>query len=107
VPLAAKDLNFLVPRLDFRMLCFDALVSIATGLLFGLAPALESSRRDLGARIEGRRTAPVSRSRLRSLLTVSEIALSLVLADRGGAPGAAATSTCAPRRWGSFPRMSC
>jgi len=46
VPLAAKDLNFLDPRLDFRMLCFDALVSIATGLLFGLVPALESSRRD-------------------------------------------------------------
>jgi predicted permease len=79
VPLIAKDLNFLDPRLDFRMLCFSALVSIATGLLFGLAPALESSRRDLALELKAGGTAPVSRSRLRSLLTVSEIALSLML----------------------------
>jgi predicted permease len=79
VVLAASDLDFLDPRLDVRMLCFNVVVSIATGLLFGLAPALESSRRDLALELKAGGAAPVSRSRLRSLLTVSEIALSLVL----------------------------
>ena len=53
-----------------------------TGILFGLAPALESARADLNATIkEGGRTGAGSqaRGRTRAALVVSEIAVSLML----------------------------
>jgi putative ABC transport system permease protein len=69
-------------HLDFGVLAFTAAVSLASGLLFGLAPALLVSRPDLNEvlRDEGRgATAARSRSRVRSLLVVGQVALSLVL----------------------------
>ncbi|MBD0372279.1 MAG: ABC transporter permease [Pyrinomonadaceae bacterium] len=68
--------------LDTKVLAFTAAVSILTGLLFGLAPALSASRLDLNESLkEGSRgsTEGSRRNRLRSLLVVSEVALSLVL----------------------------
>ena len=41
-------------RIDLPVLAFAALVSVATGLLFGLAPALRTSRPDLVAGAQGR-----------------------------------------------------
>ncbi|HZO56289.1 MAG TPA: ABC transporter permease, partial [Bryobacteraceae bacterium] len=68
--------------IDHRVLAFTALLSILTGVLFGLIPALQGSRRSLTAMLvdSGRAaTAGFSRQRLRSVLVVSTIAIALVL----------------------------
>jgi putative ABC transport system permease protein len=68
--------------LDTNVLSFTAAVSILTGILFGLFPALQASRLDLNESLkEGGRgsTESLRRNRVRSLLVVSEVALSLVL----------------------------
>jgi len=69
-------------NLDVRVLVFTLGVSILTGLFFGLVPALKVSRFDLNEMLRegGRGSAgSLGRSRMRTLLVVSEIALSLVL----------------------------
>ena len=68
--------------IDGRVLTFTVLTAILTGVVFGLAPALEGSRPDLtDALKDGARGAGTSRRsrRLRSALVVAEVALSLVL----------------------------
>jgi predicted permease len=68
--------------LNGAVLAFTLLVSAATSILCGLAPALHGSRRDLAAsmREAGRGLAGSSRqARLRKALVVAEVALSLVL----------------------------
>jgi predicted permease len=66
---------------DPRVAGFTLLVSVATGVLFGLAPALQVSRPDLTDALKesGRTTAGLRRNRVRSTLLMSEVALSLVL----------------------------
>ena len=69
-------------RLDGGALGFMVAVSMATGILFGLAPAFESARADLNSTIkEGGRGsgAGKARSGTRSGLVVAEIAISLTL----------------------------
>ena len=64
------------------VLCFTAAVSIITGLLFGLLPALRASRADLGVALKesGNQSGRgVHATRLRSLMVTAEIALALVL----------------------------
>jgi len=81
-----------LPRLDTIgmdgwVLAFTAAVTLTTGLLFGLAPALQSARPDLaGALAEGSRggSAGVRRQRFRRGLVVSQIALALVLVAAAG-----------------------
>ena len=68
--------------LDMKVLVFTVAVSVVTGILFGLAPALQASKLDLNESLkEGGRgsTEGLRRNRLRSLLVVAEVALSLVL----------------------------
>jgi putative ABC transport system permease protein len=70
--------------LDLRVLSFTVGVSILTGLIFGLAPALQASKFDLNESLkDGGRTSGVAaggaRRGLRGVLVVAEVALALVL----------------------------
>jgi putative ABC transport system permease protein len=66
--------------IDRRVLGFTLLISLLTGLLFGLLPALQLSRPDLNVSLKegGRSSGPRGRG-LRSALMVSEVALAIVL----------------------------
>lgn len=69
-------------KLDSAVFIFTLLISLATGVLFGLTPALQSSRPDLNEVLkEGSRgsTEGARQGRVRSLLVVFEVALTLVL----------------------------
>ena len=73
--------------LDWRVLAFTLLVSIAAGLLFGLAPALASGRRDLNRALGGSvrgSTATEGRSRIRDAIVISEIACCVALSTGAG-----------------------
>ena len=67
--------------LDGRVLGFTAGCSLLTGFVFGTVPALEASNPDLNETLKegGRSGSGGGRGRLRSMLVVAEIALSLVL----------------------------
>jgi predicted permease len=67
--------------LDWRLLGFTAGVSLVTGFLFGLAPALHLARTDLGVQLkEGSRgTSSRHATRTRGVLVVAEIGLAVVL----------------------------
>jgi putative ABC transport system permease protein len=66
---------------DLRVFAFTALVSLVTGLLFGLVPALYASRVNLSEclKLNARSSAGAASGRLRSLLVIAEVALALVL----------------------------
>ncbi len=72
--------------LDWRVLGFTLGISVVTGLIFGLAPALQSSRLNLLPLLKdsGASFSRHSRTRLRSTLVVAQIALSLVLLVSAG-----------------------
>ncbi len=71
--------------LDARVLGFTALVALLTGVIFGLAPALQSSRTDvIGALKDTAANRESSKSRLRQVFVVSQIALSLALLIAAG-----------------------
>jgi putative ABC transport system permease protein len=68
--------------IDARVAVFALAVSIATGILFGLFPALSAARADLNSVLKesGSQSGTGFRqSRMRSLLVVSEVSLALVL----------------------------
>ncbi len=72
-------------RIDGSVLAFTVLASLATGLLFGLAPALQSSRIGLSEKLkEGDRGSTAGHARLRNGLIVSEVALALILLIAAG-----------------------
>jgi putative ABC transport system permease protein len=66
--------------IDLRALGFTFAIATLTGVLFGLAPALQSSKADLSDALkEGRSPGGAMRARVRSLLVVSEVALAMML----------------------------
>ena len=68
--------------LDFRVLGFTLAISVLTGLIFGLAPAMQSSETDLNETLKegGRPGAGDARgNRIRRALVVCEVAMALVV----------------------------
>jgi predicted permease len=77
----------LTPQLDYRVLIFAAVISIFTGILFGLAPALRASRaniqtilKDQGSSVSAGR----ANVRVRKFLLAAQIALTAVLLASAG-----------------------
>jgi len=62
-----------------RMLLFALLCSLATSLLFGLAPAWSAARTQIYEALSQDSQRTTARSRMRSVLVAAEVALSLVL----------------------------
>src|SRR5262249_53697554 len=81
-----------IPRLDEigvngQALAYTFVCSLLTGLIFGLAPSIHASRTDLASSLKDGGailTGGIGRNRLRSLLVISEIALTLVLLAGAG-----------------------
>jgi putative ABC transport system permease protein len=68
--------------IDWRVLAFTLAVSLATGVIFGLFPALQTSRADLSVTLKessGRSGTGFRQNKARSVLVVVEVALALVL----------------------------
>ena len=68
--------------LDWRVVTFAIGVSLATGIIFGLIPALQSSKTDLTTTLKesaGRSGTGFRQNKVRSVLVVLEVALALVL----------------------------
>ncbi len=69
---------------DFQVFGYVLAISVFTGLLFGLAPALETSRSALFSAIKGNvGNSPTRNRRVRDLLIASQVAVSLVLMIAG------------------------
>jgi putative ABC transport system permease protein len=87
---AAAEAGFALPRaheiaLNTRVVLFTAGLALVTSLLFGLVPALATSRLDLQNSLkDGARVDDVRGGRLRNLLVVAEIAVALVLLAGAG-----------------------
>ena len=80
-PLASLELG-----LDWRVLAFTLGVSVATGIVFGLAPALQASRLDIvmALKSEDAQRAGSRRSRLRAVFVTAQVTLSVVLLVSAG-----------------------
>jgi predicted permease len=75
VPLAVGAATF-----DWRLLAFVTSLTLVTGILFGLAPALRATQIDVSSALkETGRSTSASRTRLSKALLVAQVALSLVL----------------------------
>jgi putative ABC transport system permease protein len=76
-----------IPRIqeisvDWRVLAFTLLVSLATGIVFGLAPAFAALRPDLNSVLRGSgrgNTSSVGQGRMRDIMVVSEMACCVAL----------------------------
>ncbi len=72
----------MVSALDWRVLAFTLGISLVTGILFGLFPAVHVSRMDVNSALKetsGRSGTGLRQNRARSLLVISEMALAVIL----------------------------
>jgi len=73
--------NSLNPRLDLRVLAFTFGLSLLTGIIFGIVPAMRATRIDLTPTLKdtGRGSSATTRSLLSRSLVVAQVSLSLLL----------------------------
>jgi putative ABC transport system permease protein len=75
-------------KIDGSALIFTLAITMLTGIIFGLAPALQASKPDINETLKesgGRgSTGGIHRQRMRNMLVVAEVALALVLLVGGG-----------------------
>jgi putative ABC transport system permease protein len=74
-------------RMDLSVLLYTLIVTVVTGLLFGVAPAAQATNRSLVSAVKERghgTTAPSPARRVRGVLVVAEIALAFVLLVASG-----------------------
>ena len=78
--------RFSEANLDYRVLAFTLAISACTGLIFGLAPALQASKLDVSGSLKegGRSSEGYRRTNARSLLLIGEVAMSLILLAGAG-----------------------
>src|ERR1019366_6400127 len=70
---------------DYRVIAFALLIALITGVVFGLAPALQAARTDIARRIRDESQAGgARRSRAGNALVVGQLALSLLLLVAAG-----------------------
>jgi predicted permease len=76
----------MIPQLDFRVLGFSVLLTLVTGLLFGILPAWQTRRPDLNEVLKsgGRSSSASGRHRTQSILVISEVALTVILLVSAG-----------------------
>jgi putative ABC transport system permease protein len=86
VLLVPKTLHMNSNALDWRMVAFAAGISVLTGLVFGLAPALQAARTESyeALREAGRSETGLRGHRVRNVFAVAQISMSLVLLAGGG-----------------------
>ena len=71
--------------LDWRVLIFSLVVSVFAGAIFGLAPALQATRPNVAGTLKDTAAqGGASKTRLRSILVVSQIAISLIVLIAAG-----------------------
>jgi predicted permease len=74
--------GWIAASLDVRVLLFTLALSVSTGLLFGLAPALQASRAEVASTLREQRASLAAAgggARIRRILVVAQLALSLLL----------------------------
>lgn len=71
-------------ELDSTVLLFTAVVSLASGFIFGMAPALQAANPEIVSAVKGESSGGAGRSRMSSALVVVQIALSLLLLITSG-----------------------
>lgn len=77
IPEAGLDIDF---KPNATVFAYLFLISMITGVAFGLAPAIESTKPNLTAALRSTRSQPrLSRPHLRNLLVIGQVAVSLVL----------------------------
>jgi predicted permease len=69
---------------DARVIAFTAVISLAAALLFGLAPALRTTKADVVTALKDDAQAPAGRLRLRTAFVIGQVAFSLVLVVTAG-----------------------
>src|SRR4051794_2299700 len=69
---------------DARVIVFTALVSLGAAMLFGLAPALQTTKADVLTALKDDAHAPTGRWRLRTAFVIAQVAFSLVLVISAG-----------------------
>ena len=80
-------MNTLSSTPDARVLAFTMLLSVVTALLFGLVPALQASRPALASALKdeiGTTSGGVKHARMRKVLVVAQVALSVLLLSAAG-----------------------